>query len=133
MGRINFTTGSLWEDKVGYSRAVKVNNVIEVAGTTATEDGKIIGKGDPYIQTEFILSKIARILEELGSDMSEVVRTRIYVVDIDHWEEIGKAHHKFFQDIKPAATMVEVNSLIDPELLVEIEVTAMSKHSPQSL
>ncbi len=125
MERINFSTGSSWEDKVGYSRAVKVNNIIEVAGTTAYSDGKIVGKGDPYLQTEFILSKIAGILQELGSDMSEVVRTRIYVVDIDQWEEIGKAHQKFFQDIKPAATMVEVNSLIDPDLLVEIEVTAV--------
>lgn len=125
MKRINFSSGSSWEDKVGYSRAVKVNNIIEVAGTTATDDGEIVGRGDPYLQTEFILSKIAGILLELGSDMSKVVRTRIYVVDIGQWEEIGKAHQKFFQNIKPAATMVEVNSLIDPELLVEIEVTAV--------
>jgi enamine deaminase RidA (YjgF/YER057c/UK114 family) len=125
MKRINFSSGSPWEDKVGYSRAVKVNNIIEVAGTTATDDGEIVGRGDPYLQTEFILSKIAGILLELGSDISEVVRTRIYVVDIGQWEEIGKAHQKFFQNIKPAATMVEVNSLIDPELLVEIEVTAV--------
>jgi enamine deaminase RidA (YjgF/YER057c/UK114 family) len=84
-----------------------------------------VGRGDPYRQTEFILSKIAQILQELGSDMSEVVRTRIYVVDINQWEIIGKAHLKFFKSIKPAATMVEVNSLIDPDLLVEIEVTAV--------
>ena len=125
MKRVNFNSGSPWEDKVGYSRAVKVNNTIEVAGTTATRDGQVIGKGDPYLQTEFILSKIAGILQELGSDLSQVVRTRIYVVDIDQWEEIGNAHKKFFKDIKPAATMVEVNSLIDPDLLVEIEVTAV--------
>ena len=125
MKRINFSSGSPWENKVGYSRAVKVNNIIEVAGTTAMDDGEIVGRGDPYLQTEFILSKIAGILLELGSDISEVVRTRIYVVDIGQWEAIGKAHQKFFQNIKPAATMVEVNSLIDPELLVEIEVTAV--------
>ena len=126
MERVNFTSGSLWEDKVGYSRAVKVNNIIEVAGTTATNDGDIVGRGDPFVQADFILSKIASILQELGSDMREVVRTRLYVVDIAQWEEIGKAHHKYFQDIKPAATMVEVNSLIDPDLLVEIEVTAVT-------
>jgi enamine deaminase RidA (YjgF/YER057c/UK114 family) len=126
MGRVNYNSGSPWENKVGYSRAVKMNNIIEVAGTTATKDGDIVGRGDPYVQTDFILSKIAIILKELGSGMRDVVRTRIYVVDIDQWEEIGKAHQKFFQDIKPAATMVEVNSLIDPDLLVEIEVTALT-------
>jgi enamine deaminase RidA (YjgF/YER057c/UK114 family) len=126
MERVNLSSGSIWENKVGYSRAVKVNNIIEVAGTTATKDGDIVGRGDPYVQTDFILSKITGILKELGSDMKDVVRTRIYVVDIDQWEEIGKAHQKFFQDIKPAATMVEVNSLIDPDLLVEIEVTALT-------
>ena len=126
MERVNLSSGSIWENKVGYSRAVKVNNIIEVAGTTATKDGDIVGRGDPYVQTDFILSKITGILKELGSDMKDVVRTRIYVVDIDQWEEIGKAHQKFFQDIKPAATIVEVNSLIDPDLLVEIEVTALT-------
>jgi len=127
MKRVNFRSGSIWEDKVGYSRAVKVNNVIEVAGTTATKDGEILGKGDPYQQTEYILSQIDEILRELGSEMTDVVRTRMYVVNINHWEEIGKAHYKFFKNIKPAATMVEVKSLIDPDLLVEIEVTAVMK------
>ena len=127
MKRVNFSSGSIWEDKVGYSRAVKVNNVIEVAGTTATKDGEILGKGDPYQQTEYILSQIDEILRELGSEMTDVVRTRMYVVNINHWEEIGKAHYKFFKNIKPAATMVEVKSLIDPDLLVEIEVTAVMK------
>jgi enamine deaminase RidA (YjgF/YER057c/UK114 family) len=126
MKRVNINSGSTWEDIVGYSRAVKVNNVIEVAGTTATKDGEIVGKGDPYQQTEFILSKIAETLRELGSDLSDVVRTRMYVVNISQWEEIGKAHQKFFKNIKPAATMVEVKSLIDPDLLVEIEVTAIT-------
>ena len=127
MKRVNFSSGSIWEDKVGYSRAVKVNNVIEVAGTTATKDGEILGKGDPYQQTEYILSQIDEILRELGSEMTDVVRTRMYVVNINHWEEIGKAHYKFFKNIKPVATMVEVKSLIDPDLLVEIEVTAIMK------
>lgn len=127
MKRVNINSGSTWEDIVGYSRAVKVNNVIEVAGTTATKDGEIVGKGDPYVQAEFILSKIEKVLKELGSDMSEVVRTRMYVVNIDQWEEIGRAHQKFFRNIKPASTMVEVKSLIDSDLLVEIEVTAITK------
>jgi len=127
MKRVNFSSGSPWEDKVGYSRAVKVNNVIEVAGTTATKDGEIVGKGDPYQQTEFILSKIEKVLRELGSEMSDIVRTRMYVANINQWEEIGRAHHKFFKNIKPAATMVEVKSLIDPDFLVEIEVTAVTK------
>lgn len=127
MKRVNFSSGSFWEDKVGYSRAVKVNNVIEVAGTTAINNGEIVGKGDPHQQTEYILSKIDEVLKELGSEMSDIVRTRMYVVNINHWEEIGKAHHKFFKNIKPAATMVEVKSLIDPDLLVEIEVTAVMK------
>jgi enamine deaminase RidA (YjgF/YER057c/UK114 family) len=96
-----------------------------VAGTTATKDGEIVGKGDPYLQTEFIISKIAGTLKELGSDLSDVVRTRMYVVNINQWEDIGRAHRKFFKNIKPAATMVEVKSLIDPGLLVEIEVTAI--------
>ena len=125
MKRVNITSGSPWEDKVGYSRAVKVNNIIEVAGTAAIKDGEIVGRGDPFLQTDYILSKIEGILLELGSDLSDVVRTRIYVVDINHWDKIGNAHSKYFKNIKPAATMVEVKSLIDPDLLVEIEVTAV--------
>jgi enamine deaminase RidA (YjgF/YER057c/UK114 family) len=125
MKRINISSGSAWETKVGYSRAVKVNNVIEVSGTTATKDDEIVGKDDPYLQTRFTLEKISDVLKGLGSGMEQVVRTRMYVVDINHWEEIGRAHAEFFSDVKPAATMVEVKSLIDPDLLVEIEVTAV--------
>ena len=125
MKRINISSGSAWETKVGYSRAVKVNNVIEVAGTTATHNGKVVGKDDPYLQTRFILEIISDVLKGLGSGMEQVVRTRMYVVDIKYWEEIGRAHAEFFSDVKPAATMVEVKSLIDPDLLVEIEVTAI--------
>jgi len=123
--RVNISSGSEWEKKVGYSRAVMVNNMIEVAGTTATRNGEIIGINDPYLQTQYILEKIADILKELGSSMNNVIRTRMYVIDIVHWEEIGKAHSEFFSDIRPAATMVEVQSLIHPDLLIEIEVTAV--------
>ena len=125
MKRINIGSGTVWEEKVGYSRAVRVNNMIEVSGTTATEDGKVVGKDDPYKQTRFILEKISGVLKDLGSGIEYVVRTRMYVVNIHHWEEIGRAHAEFFSDIKPAATMVEVKSLIDPDLLIEIEVTAL--------
>lgn len=124
MKRINLSSDSIWEDAVGYSRAVKTGNLIEVAGTTATKNGQIVGPGDPYAQTKFILEKISNVLDELGSGMHHVIRTRMYVVDIEQWQDIGKAHAEFFRDIKPAATMIQVSSLIDPELLVEIEVTA---------
>jgi enamine deaminase RidA (YjgF/YER057c/UK114 family) len=125
MERINISSRSEWEKKVGYSRAVRVNNVIEVAGTTATINGEVVGKDDPYLQTRFILEKIADILKELGSSMKDVVRTRMYVVDISHWNKIGRAHSEFFNTIKPAATMVEVKSLIHRDLLVEVEITAI--------
>lgn len=125
-GRVNYSSGSKWEEIVGYSRAVKVGNIIEVAGTTAVdEDDKIIGVGNPYAQTRFILEKIEKTLKNAGSGLQDVVRTRMYVTDIDAWEQIGKAHGEFFGTIKPAASMVEVKKLINPELLVEIEVTAI--------
>ena len=124
MKRVNIGSGSKWEEKVGYSRAVKTGNIIEIAGTTAIKDGIIVGLNDPYKQTKFILEKISSVLNELGSGMKDVTRTRMYVTCIDDWEEIGRAHAEFFIDVKPATTMVEVSSLIDKELLVEIEVTA---------
>ncbi len=117
--------GTVWEDVVGYSRAVKAGNIIEVSGTAAVENGKVVGKDNAYEQTKFILEKIKSTLESLGSDMSDVVRTRIFVTDISKWEEIGRAHGEFFKDIKPATAMVEVKGLIDPEMLVEIEATAI--------
>jgi len=123
--RINIPAGTIWEDIVGYSRAVKVGNIIEVSGTAAVDNGKIVGKGDAYTQTKFILEKIKKTLESLGSGMKDVVRTRIYVTDISKWEEIGKAHGEFFKNIKPATAMVEVKSLIDPDMIVEIEATAI--------
>lgn len=114
-----------WEVEVGYSRAVRVGNIIEVAGTTAVLDGAVVGKGDPAAQTVCILNKIKNSLEEAGSGLKDVVRTRIFVKDINQWEIIGKAHGQFFKEIKPASTMVEVSALIDAELLVEIEATAI--------
>jgi enamine deaminase RidA (YjgF/YER057c/UK114 family) len=123
--RINYASDSKWEDIVGYSRAVKIGNLIEVAGTTAVEHGEIIGKDNPYEQSVFIFKKIEKTLLDLGAKMSDVVRTRTYTTDISKWQQIGKAHSEFFKNIKPAATMVEVKSLIDKDLLVEIEVTAV--------
>jgi enamine deaminase RidA (YjgF/YER057c/UK114 family) len=118
-------TGSPWESAVGYCRAIRVGNRIEVAGTTSMKDGEVIGIGDPYVQTKFILQTIEKALIELGADLSYVVRTRMFVTDISKWEEIGRAHGEFFRDIQPAASIVEVKALIDPRLLVEIEVEAI--------
>lgn len=123
--RMKVSTGSPWEPLVGYSRAVRVGNVIEVAGTTAMKDGQIVGEGDAYEQTKYILKLIESALEQLGASMKDVVRTRMYVADISQWEEIGRAHGECFSDIRPAATMVEVKALIDPRLLVEIEAQAL--------
>jgi enamine deaminase RidA (YjgF/YER057c/UK114 family) len=124
--RINISSGTKWEDIVGYSRAVRIGNVIEVAGTTAVDDsGQVIGLGDAGEQTRFILSKIERALTSAGATREDVVRTRMFVTNIADWEVIGNVHGLYFKDIKPAATMVEVKSLISPELLVEIEVTAI--------
>jgi enamine deaminase RidA (YjgF/YER057c/UK114 family) len=124
--RVNYSSGSKWEEIVGYSRAVKAGSIIEVAGTTAVDDeGNIVGAGNPYAQTRFVLEKIEKTLKNAGSGLQDVVRTRMYVTDIEAWEQIGKAHGEFFGQIKPAATMVEVSKLISPDLLVEIEVTAI--------
>lgn len=125
--RINISSGAIWEDQVGYSRAVRVGNVIEVSGTTAVDGDLLIGKGNLYIQTQFILQKIEKTLIEAGSSMADVTRTRMYVTDISNWEEAGKAHAEYFSKIRPAASMVEVRRLIDPDLLIEIEVTAVVK------
>jgi enamine deaminase RidA (YjgF/YER057c/UK114 family) len=125
--RINIPAGTIWEDVVGYSRAVKAGNLIEVSGTAAVENGKVIGKEDAYLQTKFILEKIKSTLESLGSEMNDVVRTRIYVTDISKWKDIGNAHGEFFKDIKPSTSMVEVKSLIDPDMLVEIEATSITE------
>ena len=124
--RINISSGAKWEDIVGYSRAVKIGNVIEVAGTTAVdEDGNTVGVNDPYEQTRYALSKIEKALQAAGATMKDVVRTRMFVTDISKWEDIGRAHGEFFREVKPTASMIEVKGLISPELLVEIEVTAI--------
>jgi enamine deaminase RidA (YjgF/YER057c/UK114 family) len=124
--RLNISSGAKWEDIVGYSRAVKIGNAIEVAGTSALdENGNIVGVNDPYEQTKFIIAKIEKALISAGATLNDVIRTRIFVTDISRWEEIGRAHGEYFGKIKPAATMVEVRSLIDPAMLVEIEATAI--------
>ena len=123
--RILITSGSPWEDKVGYSRAIRVGKIVEVAGTTATDGEQIIGKGDLYKQTKFIFQKIEQSLQSAGASMADVVRTRMYVTDIEAWAAAGKAHHEFFKNVRPVATMVEVSKLIHQDLLIEIEVTAV--------
>lgn len=124
--RINISSGTRWEELVGYSRAVRIGNIIEVAGTTAVdEQGQVVGPGDAGEQTRFILTKIEKALGSAGATLNDVVRTRMFVTNIADWERIGNVHGLVFKDIKPAATMVEVKSLISPELLVEIEVTAI--------
>ncbi|ARS36520.1 RidA family protein [Pontibacter actiniarum] len=125
MKRKNISSGALWEDRVGYSRAVRVGHTIEVAGTTATRGDEVVGKGSPYEQAKYILEKIEQALQQAGASLQHVVRTRIYVTDIKNWEEVGRAHHQVFQDIKPASTLVQVAALINPEHLVEIEATAL--------
>jgi enamine deaminase RidA (YjgF/YER057c/UK114 family) len=126
MKRQNISSGAKWEDIVGYSRAVRVGNIIEVAGTTAVdENGEIVGKNDVYMQTKYILEKVERALQEAGASMADVVRTRMLVTDISQWEDIGRAHGEFFRTIKPASTMVEISALISPEMLIEIEVSAV--------
>ena len=124
--RINYSSGSKWEDIVGYSRAMKVGNIIEVTGTVASgEDGNVVGKGDPYEQTKYIYQKIEKVLQQAGAGMKDVVRVRMFVTDISKWQEYGRGHSEFFKTIKPCNTMVQVSALIDPDYLVEIEVTAI--------
>jgi enamine deaminase RidA (YjgF/YER057c/UK114 family) len=123
--RENISSGSPWEEIIGYSRAVKIGNVVEISGTTASSDNGIVGKNDLYAQTKFILEKVSGVLNEAGAEMKDVVRTRMFLTDIAQWEEAARAHGEFFKDIKPVTTMVEVSNLIDKDMLIEIEVSAI--------
>jgi enamine deaminase RidA (YjgF/YER057c/UK114 family) len=126
MTRRNISSGSVWEKTVGYSRAVRVGNLIEVAGTTAIDErGEVVGTDDPYLQAKFIFEKIGRTLAEAGTGFENVIRTRMFVTDIARWEEVGRAHGEVFRDIRPASSLVQVASLVRSDLLVEIEATAV--------
>lgn len=126
MQRTNYSSGAKWEEIVGYSRAVKMGNIIEVTGTVAVDDrGQLVGGNSAYEQTKFILQKIDKVLQQAGASLKDVVRTRMFVTDISRWEEYGRAHGEVFKIIKPCTSMIEIKSLIAPEYLIEIEATAM--------
>lgn len=126
MERTTVSSGTEWESRVGYSRAVRVGDQVHVSGTTATdEEGGIVGEGDAYAQTRRALEIVASALSEAGSSLEDVVRTRMYVTDVDEWEAVGRAHAEVFGDVRPATSMVEVSRLIDPRMLVEVEAVAV--------
>ncbi len=123
--RQNISTGAVWEATVGYSRAVRIGNVVEVSGTVASDDNGAVGLNDVYAQTKFTIQKIEKALQQAGATLADVVRTRIFVTNISDWQEVGRAHGEFFGDVRPCTTMVEVARLINDDYLVEIEATAI--------
>jgi enamine deaminase RidA (YjgF/YER057c/UK114 family) len=125
MARQNISTGGPWEEKIGYSRAVRVGAALCVSGSTAMTPSGLVGKGDPYAQTIQTFKTIEAALKQAGASLNDVVRTRIYMANIDQWQEVGRAHGEIFGNIRPATTMVEVKRLIDPDMLVEIEADAI--------
>ncbi len=131
--RQNISTGTPWEKIVGYSRAVRVGDHVFVSGTTASdENGTVMGIGDPYAQAAYIFAKIGRALEAAGASLNDVVRTRMFVINMDHWEAVCKAHAEVFADVLPVSTLVEISRLINPDHLVEIEVDALIAARPDS-
>ena len=125
--RTNWCSNTLWEESFSYSSAVQIGNTIELSGTSALEDDKVIGVGDVRLQTEFIIKKIEHILVEAGFSLKDVVRTRIFITDISLWEEAAKVHSYLFEDVMPAFTLVEISNLIHSDLLIEIEATAIKE------